>query len=82
MGAWVWASGSQVWNGNIGTLMPKPMNMPAKISTWVDSTTGARPNSSGFAMRSAMPVIENVSAPVTKNSARKLTIMSAEPNSV
>ena len=21
VGAWVWASGSQVWNGNIGTLM-------------------------------------------------------------
>ena len=31
VGAWVWASGSQVWNGNIGTLTAKPMNMPAKI---------------------------------------------------
>ena len=34
VGAWVWASGSQVWNGNIGTLTAKPMNMPAKIQTW------------------------------------------------
>ena len=47
MGAWVWASGSQVWNGNIGTLMPKPMNMPAKISTWVESTTGCEAELAG-----------------------------------
>ena len=31
VGAWVWASGSQVCNGNIGTLMAKPRNMPPKI---------------------------------------------------
>ena len=31
VGAWVWASGSQVWNGNIGTLTAKPTNIPAKI---------------------------------------------------
>ena len=31
VGAWVWASGSQVWNGNIGTFTAKPTNMPAKI---------------------------------------------------
>ena len=35
VGAWVWASGSQVWNGNIGTFTAKPMNMPAKIQTAV-----------------------------------------------
>ena len=35
VGAWVWASGSQVWNGNIGTLTPKPTNMPAKIHSWL-----------------------------------------------
>ena len=35
VGAWVWASGSQVWNGNIGTLMAKPRNMPPKISSAV-----------------------------------------------
>ena len=31
VGAWVWASGNQVWNGNIGTLTAKPTNIPAKI---------------------------------------------------
>ena len=80
MGAWVWASGSQVWNGNIGTLMPKPMNMPPKISTCVDKAR------SPAALRSATPrarsAIAKLSPPVTKNRARKLTIMSAEPNSV
>ena len=80
MGAWVWASGSHVWNGNIGTLMPKPMNMPPKISTCVDKAR------SPAAFRSATPrarsAIEKLSPPVTKNRARKLTIMSAEPNSV
>ena len=39
VGAWVWASGSQVWKGKIGTLMPKPMNMPPKIKTWVVRAT-------------------------------------------
>ncbi len=76
VGAWVWASGSQVWNGNIGTLMPKPMNMPPKISTCVESAM------SRAATPSARPIIENVSPPATKNSARKLTIISAEPNRV
>jgi hypothetical protein len=83
VGAWVWASGSQVWNGNIGTLMPKPMNMPPKISSWVVCETGSTPGKlPGSATRWASSAIENVSAPVTKNSARKLTIISAEPNSV
>src|SRR5437764_14254693 len=35
VGASVWASGNQVWNGNMGTLMANPMNRPAKIHTWV-----------------------------------------------
>ena len=35
VGASVWASGSHVWNGNIGTLIPKPRNMPPKIQSWV-----------------------------------------------
>ncbi len=34
VGACVWASGNQVWNGNIGTLTAKPRNMPAKIQIW------------------------------------------------
>ncbi len=76
VGAWVWASGSQVWNGNIGTLMPKPMNMPPKISTCVESAM------SRAATRLSSWRMSNVSAPVRKYSARKLTIISAEPNSV
>ena len=54
VGAWVWASGSQVWNGNIGTLTAKPMNMPAKIQTAVvsgdldaDARSGTGSRSSG-----------------------------------
>src|ERR687896_1849092 len=35
VGASVCASGSHVWNGNIGTFTAKPMNMPAKIHTAV-----------------------------------------------
>ena len=35
VGASVWASGSQVWNGNMGTLMANPMNRPANMSSWV-----------------------------------------------
>ena len=41
VGASVWASGSQVWNGNIGTLTAKPMNMPAKIQIAVFLATPA-----------------------------------------
>src|SRR3546814_9656752 len=80
VGACVWASGSQVWNGNIGTLMAKPTNMPPKISTWVDRAR------SPARLRSATPdatsTMENVSEPLTKNTAMKLTIISAEPNRV
>ena len=38
VGASVWASGSQVWNGNIGTLIAKPRNMPPKMSSCVPCT--------------------------------------------
>ncbi len=76
MGACVWASGNQVWNGKIGTLMPKPKTMPPKMSSWVLWA------GSLLATRSARPWIEKVSPPVTKNRARKLTIISAEPNNV
>ena len=37
VGAWVCASGSHVWNGNIGTFTAKPMNIPAKIQIAVVS---------------------------------------------
>ena len=74
VGACVWASGNQVWNGNIGTLMPKPMNMPPKIQMavvlWMPAAASGR-------MR-----MSKVCTSLRKNSARKLRIISAEPNSV
>jgi len=72
----VWASGSQVWNGNIGTLIPKPRNMPPKIHSWAVRDTPP------WATASARPVKVKVSAPVRKNRARKLTSMRADPNRV
>ena len=74
VGAWVWASGSHVWNGNIGTLTAKPMNSPAKIHSCVECTMVLE--------CSARYAIEKLSAPVWKNSARNASNMSAEPNSV
>ncbi len=83
VGAWVWASGSQVWNGKIGTLMPKPMNMPPKIRT-------AAPDEMPRAARGnrVMSKVCTAAWPLTligldrKYRARKLTIIRAEPNSV
>ena len=34
VGASTWASGSQVWNGNTGTLMAKPTNSSRNIVNW------------------------------------------------
>src|SRR5687768_17662052 len=34
VGASVWASGSQVWNGNIGTLMANPKKNAKKSQIW------------------------------------------------
>ena len=34
VGASTWAAGSQVWNGNIGTLMAKARKKARKTSTW------------------------------------------------
>ena len=80
MGACVCASGSQVWNGNIGTLMPKPRNMPPNTSTCVDIA------SVPAVLRAATPwarsTIEKLWPPAMKNTARKLTSIIAEPNSV
>ena len=41
MGASVCASGSHVWNGNIGTLIAKPMNNPPKMRSCVPCTMPA-----------------------------------------
>ena len=82
VGASVWASGSQVWNGNIGTFTPKPMNMPAKIQTWLPSTMPAPAASERARMskvRSASPVDGSVDK---KNRARNDSSIRAEPNRV
>ena len=74
VGACVWASGNHVWNGNIGTLMPKPMNMPRKMSTCEDNAT---PWSAVGSAR-----MSKVCGFARKNMAKKLRIISAEPKSV
>src|SRR6266511_3279595 len=74
VGASVWASGSQVWNGNIGTLMANPTNMPAnnhRAVPWAMADAA-----SGRARMS------NVLGSERKYTARKLTIISADPNRV
>ena len=50
VGACVCASGSHVWNGNIGTLMPKPMNMPPNTRIAVVDATPAPPHSASARM--------------------------------
>src|SRR5437764_1428020 len=75
LGASVWASGSHVWNGNIGTLMAKPMKRPAKISDAVAVGSDAA------AMVWRRAIMSNVWPPL-KYRARKLRIISAEPNRV
>uniref|UniRef100_A0A6J7PW42 Unannotated protein n=1 Tax=freshwater metagenome TaxID=449393 RepID=A0A6J7PW42_9ZZZZ len=80
VGAWVWASGSQVWNGNIGTFTANPSAIPAKIRFIVVEVS---PPSAYFCCtRSASSVMENVVPPVLKNRARNATSMNAEPNIV
>jgi hypothetical protein len=37
VGAWTWASGSQVWNGNIGTLIAKEAKNKAKNNKLIDN---------------------------------------------
>ena len=34
VGAWTWASGSQVWNGNIGTLIANARKNARNAPTW------------------------------------------------
>src|SRR5436853_6629543 len=75
VGASVWASGSQVWNGNIGTLMAKPMNSPAKIS---DAVALGKAASADECDRATMSKVW----PPFQYRARKLRIISADPNRV
>ena len=83
VGASVWASGSQVWNGNIGTLMPNPRNMPAKIHSWLVRAMAAVAPPDSARMSNVRATSSPPSVPsARKYMARKLTSMSAEPNSV
>ena len=72
------ASGSHVWNGNIGTLMAKPRNMPPKISSAV-----VRVRLLLCAIRYSMenPLGDDCPS-VLKNRAMNASSMKAEPNRV
>src|SRR3954471_19395225 len=76
VGASVWASGSQVWNGNIGTLMAKPMNRPPNISSWVEwaSARTGELAEARVGMSKVWPPLEY--------KARNDRIIKAEPNRV
>ena len=76
VGASVWASGSQVWNGHIGTLMAKPRNRPAKISIW---TVRVKPPSAREPLE--LDDVERVRRRL-KYMARKPSSMNTLPNSV
>ena len=55
VGASTCASGSHVWNGNIGTLMAKPMNRPTKMIL-----ENAKPRiGAAFANRPPCPMAES-----------------------
>ena len=68
VGASTCASGSQVWNGNIGTLMAKPKKKPAKIQNcsvggmrcpilWYCSTANVAGLPRPWMFRKGMPVL-------------------------
>ena len=50
MGAWTWASGSQVWNGHIGTLIAKARKNARKAKSW---SVGSNENVRRFSMLKA-----------------------------
>ena len=52
--AWVWASGSQLWKGNRGTLMPKPISRAPSSSSWLPMAS--RSPVIGVRLKSAVPV--------------------------
>ncbi len=58
VGASVWASGSQVWNGNIGTLMAKARKKARKAPIWRAAAKPAVSAYSRRAMKSKAPVHE------------------------
>ena len=75
VGASVCASGSHVWNGNIGTLIAKPRNIPTNMRFCVLATIPPPPCAASLGM-------SKVCGLERKNRARKLNSMSADPNRV
>ena len=78
VGACVWASGSHVWSGKIGTFTAKAM---------ANAKNSQRAVVTGNSARSAMTVRSNVSSPTPCSRARKAvamtpTSMNAEPSIV
>ena len=78
VGAWVWASGSQVCTGNSGTFTANAM---------AKAKNSQRPVASGNSARSASVTRSNVSSPTPLLRARNAvatmpTSMNAEPNIV
>ena len=74
-----------MWNGNIGTLTPKPRNMPPKIHSCALRLIPDVAPLESARMSKVLTVGDAISAIVPlakKKTARKLTNMSAEPNSV
>src|SRR5947207_10912988 len=50
VGAWTWASGSHVWNGNIGTLIANARKNARKAKIW---RFGSNPNAWSFSKSNA-----------------------------
>src|SRR5437870_11764988 len=81
VGASVWASGSHVWKGHIGTLMANPRNSPRKIRFCTDRAAVPTPEEAELS-RTMSNVWPTPGTFDRKYSARKPRSMNTEPNSV
>ena len=82
VGACVWASGSHVWNGNMGTFTPKPTNIPAKIHNCAVRAIPTVAPSESATIENVLASSPTMVPSARKYMARKLTSISAEPNMV
>src|ERR687891_1170725 len=76
VGASVWASGSHVWNGHIGTLTANPSPTAPNTTSW---NPCEKPPCCAYRWSSTM---SNVLGSAVKNMARKPSSMNTEPNKV
>src|SRR6267142_5171864 len=58
VGAWTWASGSQVWNGNIGTLIAKARKKARNAKSWRFGSKLALWRSSKSKAPAQLPVLD------------------------